>query len=510
MVIGVKRIMEAVLKYVPVSSFAAAFSAFLTLLMFRVTGKLTERFKFNALFYSVILPFAGCIFFPFIKLNNFGEKGAEKIIADIKSELETARIAAFPSGLKENSVSVFEILFFIWLSVTLVLIFKTVFCHYRYLKTINSYASEKFKVGRIKIYIVAAKFPPFITNIFKPIIYLPEGQYSEDEVKMVLNHEMTHFSHNDVAKRTVISVLSCINWFNPFIQIILKRLILQMEYFCDEAVTKDMSFEGRKEYGNMLLKTKSLFVEQSEFGVGLVNSADDLKRRIGIFMSKNKNVSRRVKIVSVAIFSLIMAVSLCVSALALSQTKSNNMGQIVKTAINDFAESQNTGDKIPPDAIISGSQMPQLPIEGFSQLQNLGERVSPDVIKSNERQLPTEDMYLVSAKDNCISNLSCTNGEVILVANEDGENYFFEKGQSAVINLEADFSAEYSESAITGEQVAVGYIFEDDACDLFSGKVTGEGLSVKFTAPEEGEYVFYLCNFSAGIQNYSNIEISIN
>lgn len=472
--------MAFLLECVIVSSFAATFSASLLLLLFCVIRKQSERYKFNTLFCSVILPYAGCAFFPFIQLSGFHKSGAAEIITDIKSEYLAVTVTDFAVSLNENAVAVSDMLFYLWLTVTLILIIKTAICHYRYLKFVNRLAALKFKTRHISVYSVDARIPPFITHVFNPAIYLPEDTYSENEIKMVLFHEITHFSHNDVVKRILISVLSCINWFNPLMQIILKRLILQMEYYCDEAVTKNMSFEQRKYYGYMLLQTKSLFVKQSTFGMGLTSPSDNLKRRIGIFMNKNKAINHGTKIASAVMFSLIIFMSLSISAFALTQ--------------------KNT---------VVGNQIIQQPVNGFSELSRTGKKTPPDTVKASEAYIPTDSMYLMSTMNNRISDLSYRNGEVILVTKENGEKYFFEENCSAVINLEANFSAEYSESSITGEKLSIGYIFDNTAYELFNGRISGDGLAVDFTADQTGEYVFYLCNFSAGIQNYDNIQILI-
>lgn len=489
MAVGIGVTMAVLLNYVLAASLVGTVSASLLLALFCMVQNQSEHLKFNMLFYSVLLPYFGCVFSPFIQLDVFRKDASAEIISSIKSKFEAVDVTDLAVPLcGKASPNIFKILFCIWLFVTLILIFKTALSHFSYLKAIDRSAAFMFKIGRVNVYSVNAGISPIITHVFNTAVYLPKERYSENELRMVIAHEMTHFSHNDVIKRMLISVLSCINWFNPLFQIILKRLLLQMEYSCDEAVTKNMSFEQRKQYGYMLLQTKGLFTKQSPFGVGLGSSADDLKRRIGIFMNKNRAAKRSAKIVSVVCFSVVSALALCISAFALTQ--------------------KNVGNSTIKGNVV-GTMIPQEPINGFSELSEVGEKISSSAVKASVEAIPTDRMYSVAALNNRVSDLAYVNGEVIVITDEGGEKYFFEENRSAVINVEADFSAEYSYDAVTGERLSVGYIFDGTAYELFSGRVKGDGLAVEFTANQTGEYLFYICNLSAGMQNYSNVQISV-
>lgn len=484
--------MAVILNCVLVSSVISTLSAFLLLLLFRTVQNQSEHFKFDLLFGVILLPYAGAVFFPFFQLDFFPKGVLSETSTDDLTVFTAVPKTAFDSPLYTKTLpNISEMLFCIWLFIALILLFKTFVYHFCYMKSLKHSAKFMLKRGYVSVYSVNAAVSPHIANVFKPEVYLPAGRYSETELEMVLAHEITHFLHNDVIKRMVISILSCINWFNPLLQIVLKQLSRQMEYSCDEAVTRDMSFEQRKQYGYMLLQTKSLFAKQPPFGVGLGSSADDLKRRIGIFMNKKRAAKRSAKIVSVVFFSIISALALCISAFALTQKNNTVVGN-----------STIQGNVV-------GTPIPQEPINGFSELSKIGEKISSSVVKASEEVIPTDSMYSVSALNNRVSDLSYGNGEVIVITNEGGEKYLFEENRSAVISVEADFSAKYSSDAETGELMSVGYIFDGVAYELFDGKIFGDGLSVEFMADQTGEYVFYICNFCAGIQNYKNIQISI-
>jgi cytochrome c oxidase assembly protein Cox11 len=81
-------------------------------------------------------------------------------------------------------------------------------------------------------------------------------------------------------------------------------------------------------------------------------------------------------------------------------------------------------------------------------------------------------------------------------------------GETASIEIDIDLSAEYSDSQ-RGELMAIGYFHEGvftpittDYCD----KVT-PGTIYSFTAPEAGEYFWYLENFCAVTQNLASVKV---
>ena len=58
---------------------------------------------------------------------------------------------------------------------------------------------------------------PCVTGIYKHYILIPEylrGTLSEKEIEIILTHELTHIKKRDTAAKTIIFVLSSLNWFN--------------------------------------------------------------------------------------------------------------------------------------------------------------------------------------------------------------------------------------------------------------------------------------------------------
>lgn len=163
----------------------------------------------------------------------------------------------------------------------------------------------------------------------------------------------------------------------------------------------------------------------------------------------------------------------------------------------------STGFVIDPEKIVFAIPIPQKPIDGFSFIEDMGTPIAEGTIK---QEVATE-LWSVPFKETAENKF-----EIEKIAYSNGQTIVSEKGfelaenQGVTISIDADFTAEYHTDR-NGEYVAVGYIYDDVAYDIFSGKTDGESLSVDFIPEKAGNYRFYIINCSAGMQNYDSVLI---
>lgn len=164
-----------------------------------------------------------------------------------------------------------------------------------------------------------------------------------------------------------------------------------------------------------------------------------------------------------------------------------------------------TGFVIDPDKIVYATPIPQNPIDGFTVIEDMGKPIAEGAIK---QELATE-MYSVPFENTdenkfAVEKIAYSNGQTIVTE----DSFELAENQSVTISIDADFTAEYHTDQ-KGEYVAVGYIYDNTAYDIFSGKTDGESLSVDFTAEKTGSYRFYVINCSAGMQNYDSVSVEL-
>ena len=75
-------------------------------------------------------------------------------------------------------------------------------------------------------------------------ILLPSREYSADELRHILRHELQHFQTHDLLVKWMIRVFQCLFWWNPLVYLLGRDLDQVLEIKCDLTVTKGY---GKKE-----------------------------------------------------------------------------------------------------------------------------------------------------------------------------------------------------------------------------------------------------------------------
>lgn len=96
---------------------------------------------------------------------------------------------------------------------------------------------------------------PMLFGYFHPKLLVPPETYRSEELELVLKHELTHAKHGDLWYKLLILLVCDLYWFNPLFRLMKNLAFQDVEYVCDERVTKDMSPGERKAYGSVILKT---------------------------------------------------------------------------------------------------------------------------------------------------------------------------------------------------------------------------------------------------------------
>lgn len=135
---------------------------------------------------------------------------------------------------------------------------------------------------------------PYTVGIFNPYIVLPadyESRYDEEELDMVLLHEITHIRCHHNLFFVFASILKCAFWLNPVIHYSARIFQMDMEIFCDGIVAGQRNF---CEYGKLILK--SAMGEEAPVGilqkVNFSFSRSECRSRI-VLLSGYKEAFRR-------------------------------------------------------------------------------------------------------------------------------------------------------------------------------------------------------------------------
>lgn len=95
---------------------------------------------------------------------------------------------------------------------------------------------------------------PMMIGFFKPLIMLPDISHSDEELEIIMRHELTHQRRGDIWYKLLLVLVSSVHWFNPIIHFMIKRAKHDLEYSCDDIVIKGMDSEYKKNYALTILK----------------------------------------------------------------------------------------------------------------------------------------------------------------------------------------------------------------------------------------------------------------
>ena len=157
---------------------------------------------------------------------------------------------------------------------------------------------------------------PLATGLFRPVIILPDTQFSEAEQKCLFLHELTHIRRHDLWTRFFAMLSQCLHWWNPAVATLRRELRDWEERRCDEEVSRMLDGAERKSYGLTLLRLASA----SPIGGGWAASFSTgriLKERLERVIRPRTLTGRRARLAAVV---LALALLVCAGGVAAIRT----------------------------------------------------------------------------------------------------------------------------------------------------------------------------------------------
>lgn len=106
----------------------------------------------------------------------------------------------------------------------------------------------------IQLYRNRSVHSPILAGFFKPMVLIPTRNLTENDLYMVLRHELLHYKRHDLWYKLVLVLTVCLHWFNPLVWFMVKRADRDLEIACDEAVVKGTTMEFRRDYCDTILR----------------------------------------------------------------------------------------------------------------------------------------------------------------------------------------------------------------------------------------------------------------
>lgn len=209
----------------------------------------------------------------------------------------------------EQNVNSYDIAFVIWL-LAAVGYLLTYFCRYRLFRRsiarLSRFADEHTReiaeqtaealgmTASVRVVIMSEISSPMMTGLLSPLVMLPDRQFSEDDLRLILKHELTHFKHRDLWLRLVFTVCRAVHWFNPIMPFISRSLDEECEHYCDYSVVSGESIDLKKRYCQSILGTVAVQSRSCKKRVRLVMATNfytpkqGLKHRLSLIISDRR------------------------------------------------------------------------------------------------------------------------------------------------------------------------------------------------------------------------------
>lgn len=133
-------------------------------------------------------------------------------------------------------------------------------------------------------------------------IVLPMREYTQEELSLVLRHEIIHISRGDPASKFFLTFCTAMCWFNPLMWAAMRKSADDFELSCDESVLLDEPQPVRRQYAELLLQTAG---DERGFTTCLSATAGALRYRLKNIMKPEKKRTGAI-LIGLTLFALSM------------------------------------------------------------------------------------------------------------------------------------------------------------------------------------------------------------
>lgn len=149
--------------------------------------------------------------------------------------------------------------------------------------------------GKVSLYRNDSIDVPCITYHHGFVVMLPLVPYREKEAEVIFYHELCHFLNHDLYIKTIGCIVALLHVFNPAAHILLARMDLLCEKYCDRAACKKgKDTFTREEYMQTILNLLLTDGRKERYQLfALVDSISNYERRVKFMLDNHKHGKMR-------------------------------------------------------------------------------------------------------------------------------------------------------------------------------------------------------------------------
>jgi len=138
---------------------------------------------------------------------------------------------------------------------------------------------KRMDMGELVIPLKNGSDATMLAGVLRPTVYLAAGSdFTEEELRHVFAHELTHYKHRDLWMNVLSAGLLCAFWWNPVFWLAFRRFHMDMEVYCDYDAAKVTG--DRKAYAHTLVKAAAGKKRFMLVTTSLANEEHQVSRRV--------------------------------------------------------------------------------------------------------------------------------------------------------------------------------------------------------------------------------------
>ncbi len=219
-----------------------------------------------------------------------------------------------------------------------------------------------------------------VFGIFRPKLVLTREllmEFTDEELDTILIHELIHIKHWDNLWAHLQVIILCLFWFHPLVWWLNRRITIECEKACDEAVIKYSG--GKKAYASAIYKVFQLHFGLNVYGYSGITQTG-LKNRIQSILNLEASEISMAKYRSVIVFVLILlGISIIAGGVSPfieespSKTMTNQLPHEIVEEIateNLITESESANETVYINQILNKKPRETIPHTFYVELEN--------------------------------------------------------------------------------------------------------------------------------------------
>lgn len=309
----------------------------------------------------------------------------------------------------------------------------------------------------VNLQIVPGVGSPFLYGFLRPVIVLPERDYTRQELRYIFRHELTHLRQDAPLIKTLLLVTNSVFWYHPMFWLARQEASRLCELACDAVVTKQMDAPERRAYAALLLHTL-LAVRETGTMVPLSRASRDLERRIRMIQNRKKTNKALT-------FFLVLALLVT--------------GTVSVRAAGGVIPAEVGVEEIAVQTAEAGSETAASEFPEYTELEALEVRatIAATAARNGDGDVSVAALYY-------INSVSIGGSSYKLITSPTGNAY----------NLKSGKTVDYDLTWFPRNNLQIGLYDTSDGV-VYSLKTIQNGSSIgSLTVPHDGQFKFYIKN----------------